>query len=455
MGNPERRCRMTARTEELLRADLEHIIHPSHVAGQHIELVFEGAHGITLVDTEGNEYIDTSSQLMCCNLGHGRKEIKDAIVEAMAKTDYTTLFFGYCSTLSIECGQKLAEVTPGDLKHFYFTSGGSESVDSAIKLVRLCWHNKGRDDKYKIISLYNSYHGEAGTSTYLTRSYHGAPQRGFGPEPGGLLRVPPYYCYRCTFGAEYPSCNMRCAQYLEDTIKSEGEDSVAAFIAEPIQGAGGIIDPPPEYWPLVRKICTEHDVLLIVDEVMTGFARTGKMFAIEHWNVQPDVMTMAKGITAAYLPFGAVAVGDRVFETLKGKHIEHGLTYCGHPLCCAASIAALDVYVKQRVVENAAKVGNHIRKRLEAEFLPLPCVGTIGGKGMFQAFELVSDKESKTPISPSVKKELEAKIRKAGIFARITGSLFNRFVIAPPCTMTVEEADRMLDIIQPIVAGLK
>jgi len=443
------------RTEDLLRGDLDHIIRPAFMVGEHTEVVLEKAHGIVVVDTEGKEYLDVSSQLMCCNLGHGRKEIQDAIIKTVAKTDYTTLFFGYCSSLSVECAWKLAEITPGDLNHFYFTSGGSESVDTAIKISRLFWHNKGKDTKHIVIGLDTSYHGTAGISLGATGLGRGSSKIGFGPDIGGFHHIPSYYCYRCGFNAHYPDCNMLCAKFLKNVIEMEGANRIAAFIVEPIQGSGGIIDPPSEYWPIVSQICKDHNILLIVDEVMTGFTRTGKMFASEHYDIKPDIMTMAKGITGAYIPFGAVAVSDEIYDGLKGKPFAHGFTYCGNPIGCAAAIAAIDVYVKDRIADNAAKVGAHLRKRLDTEFLPLPHIGNIGGKGMFQGLELVTDKESKTPIPLSVRGNLEAEFREAGIFTRIPGVNLNRLVISPPCTTTMEQADKILDIMKPILADMK
>ncbi len=442
------------KTEELLKWDRGHIIHPSCIVGQGQDIVLEKSYGVKVVDTDGSEYVDMSSQMMCCNLGYGQKRIADAVTEAINRTGFTTCFWGVGNVFNIECSRKLVELTPGDLNHFFFTCGGSETVDSAIKLARLYWHNLGKGGKYKIISLYDSYHGLAGISTYVTGEVIPQAQNPFGPPPPGLLHIPSYNCYRCMLGLKYPECNMRCARYLEEVIKLEGADSIAAVIAEPIQGSAGIIVPPDEWWSIVRGICSRYDILLIDDEVMTGFARTGKMFAIEHWNVQPDVMTMAKGITAAYLPFGAVAVGDKVYEGLKGRYIEHGFTYSGHPICSAAACAAMDIYVEDKVVENAARVGAHIRERLDEEFLPLPCVGTVGGKGMFHAVELVTDKESKAVIDPDVKEEFRGKLFRSGIFLRITGALGNRMFFCPPCIMTIEEADRALDIIQPLVAEL-
>ena len=445
-----------SKTERLLKADSDHILHPYFTVGKHMNRVIESAHGIMVVDTDGKEYIDTSSQLMCVNLGHGNKKIQEAVKQAISKTDYITQYWGLCSETTAELANKLAEITPETLSHFFFTSGGTESVESAAKMARAYWYNRGQGSKNKLISLYNSYHGLCGITLYLTRFYNGLPQLGYGPEPGGFRAIPPFYCYRCTYGLEYPGCNMMCARYLEQLILAEGENSIAAFIAEPIQGSGGIIAPPPEYWPMVRKICTEHNVLLIADEVMTGFARTGKMFAVENFDLMPDIITMAKGITSSYLPLGAVAISDTVYAGLEGKTYTHGFTYSGHPICCAAAVATLDVYKEENVVQNAATVGQHIWNRLNNEFLPLPCVGTLGGgKGMFHAIELVGDKKSKKPLSMSAKDELSKKLWDDGLSNRISGALNNRVIISPPCMMTNGEADKMLDIMKSRIAELK
>jgi len=444
---------ITKRTQEILQADKEHIIHPFGVVGQNKSLVIEKTHGIYLVDTEGKEYIDLSSQLVCCNLGHRRQELIDAMIEASNKIDYVTCFYGFTNPYVVELSQKLSKLTPGDLNRFLFTCGGSESTDSAMKLARLYWSSKGLAGKYKIISLYNSYHGQAGLSTYVT-GLSAALQNPYGPVPIGFIHVPPPYSYRCMFG-DVTDCCQTSLRFLEEIIKAEGSESIATLIAEPILGAGGMIVPPRQWWPMVMEICKKYDILLIVDEVMTGFARTGKMFASEHWNIKPDIMTMAKGITSAILPFGAVALSDKVYEVLKDKVLPHGFTYSGHPIPAAVACAALDVYIKGKVPENAARVGGHIKQRLEAEFLPLPCVGNIDGLGVFQAIELVNDKKSKTPIDPVVRAELLKKLLDAGIFARIEGWVNNRMQICPPCTITIEEADNALDIIKPLIAALR
>ena len=445
---------VSKRTQELLKADAEHVVHGMHTVGRNIGIVMEKAHGIYLEDTEGKEYIDLSSQLICVNLGHRRQEIIDAVTKAMNEIDFVTTFFGVTNPYIIDVSQKLAKLTPGDLNHFHYTSGGAEAVDSAVKMARFYWSRKGLAGKYKIISLYASYHGSAGISTNVTGLGRGANQNPFGPVSSGFVHVAPPYSYRCMFG-DVPDCGQASIDYLESVIQAEGPESIAAFIAESIMGAAGVIEPPPGWWPKVAELCKKYDILLIVDEVMSGFARSGKMFACEHWGVKGDMMAMAKGIVNSALPFAAVALSDEVYDVLKDNMLAHGFTYSGHPIAAAASSAALDIYVRDKVAENAATVGKHIKQRLEAEFVPLPCVGYADGRGVFQALELVKDKETREPIDQPMKDKLWPDLFEAGIFTRVIGWRGNRMFICPPCVITIEEADKALDIIKPIIAGLK
>jgi len=229
---------------------------------------------------------------------------------------------------------------------------------------------------------------------------------------------------------------------------------VAAFLAEPEQGSIGCIPPPPEYWPMVREICSKYDVLLIDDEVMTGFARTGKMFALEHWGLKPDIITMAKGITTAYLPFGAVAFSDKVWDGLaSGAPIMHGFTYSGHPVGAAAAVATMDIYVKEKIAENAASVGSYTLKRLDAEFKMLPCVGNFGGLGLMIGLELVTDKRTKATFPVSIQNQLQQEARRRGLLIRIARNC--RFMIAPPLIITTQEMDRVLDILLSLITKLK
>ncbi len=446
------------KTEELLRWDREHIVHSRWPIGENNGIIADKSHGIYFQDTEGREYIDGSSQLICVNLGYGQREIIDAMYKEMEKLQYSMLFHGFSNTAIIECGLKLSELVPPGLDHFSFTSGGSESNDVAFRLARLYCHAKGRS-KYEIISLYDSYHGVASGGLTATGSGKGFYKRGVGPLMPGFIHIPSYYCYRCMFGEEYPNCNIKCARFLAEVIEKEGADTIAAFMAEPELGVGGMIAPPPEYWPIVREICTKYDVLLIADEVMTGFGRTGKMFAMEHWGVKPDIMTIAKGITSAYVPFGAVAFNDEIWETLKGKSFV-SYTYGGHPVCAAAAVKTMEIYIRDKIVENAAKVGKYALERLRRDFEPLPCVGGVNGLGLMLGIEVVADKATKKPFDPklNVMQRLQDRALEKGLFLRmsdIRGTPSDRIVFAPPLVITTQEVDKALDILYPIVADLK
>lgn len=445
-------------TEELLKWDAGHIVHSKWAIGGNNGVILDKSHGIYLQDTEGKEYIDSGSQLICVNLGYGQKELIDAIREELDKLQYGTLFFGFSNEASIKCGQKLSELVPEGLDHFNFTTGGSESVDLALRLARLYWSAKGTS-KYKIIALYDSYHGTAGGGLAVTGSGRGGLARGVSPLMPGFIHVPSYYCYRCMFGKEYPSCNIHCARYLAEIIEKEGADSIAAFIAEPEMGTSGMIAPPPEYWSMIREICTRYDVLLIADEVMTGFGRTGKMFAVENWGVKPDIMIMAKGITSAYLPFGAIAFSAEIWDTLKGR-IFISYTYAGHPVCAAAAVKTMEIYKRDKVVENAAKVGKYALERLKRQFEPLPCVGEVGGLGLMLGVEIVADKATKRPFDRklNIMQQLQDRALEKGLYIRVSdiGSTpGDRIAFCPPLVITAEEVDKALDVLHPILATLK
>ena len=445
------------RTEELLKFDREHIVHSKWAMGGNCGIVIDKGYGIYFEDTEGKKYIDGSSQLVCVNLGYGQQEIVDAVKAQMEQIPCAMHFYGFANEPSIRCAEKLSEIVPKGLTHFNFTTGGSQSVDIAIRLVRLYWHAKGKA-KYKIISLYDSYHGVGGSGLASAGSGRGFFEKGAVPLMPGFVHIPSFYCYRCMFGLEYPSCDMRCARFLGEVIEKEGADNIAAFIAEPVIGAGGMIPPPPEYWPLIREICNKYNVLLIDDEVMTGFGRTGKMFAVEHWNVTPDIMTMAKGLTSAYMPFGAIAFSDEIWNTLQGSNFIT-FTYAGHPACAAAAVKALEIYERDKVVGNAARVGKYAVGRLKEVLGPLPSVAEISGLGLMIGIEIVADKTTKRPFDQKLKvmQRLHEKALANGLYIRVSdigGGPGDRAAFCPPLVITTEEVDKMIGILQPIVASL-
>jgi len=446
-------------TKELLKWDEEHLVHSLFPIGQNCGKTWEKGKGVILQDTEGKEYIDFCAQLDCVNLGYGQSELVAAAAEQMQKLSYSATFFGFSNVPSIECGKKLTELTPEGLDHFFFTAGGSESVESAFILARLYWQNKGMGGKHKIISLYDSYHGMTTAARSCTGLGKGHLEGGIVQRVPGFIHIPPYYCYRCMFGKEYPGCGIQCAKFLAEVIEKEGAETVAAFIAEPVMGATGMIPPPPEYWPMVKEICTKYDILLIADEVMTGFCRTGKMFAVEHWGIKPDIMTLAKGITSAYFPVGAVVFSDQISEGLKGA-IDAGYTYGGHPVGLALATKAIEIYVRDKVADNVVKVSKHLIDRLNNEFLPLPCIGEITGLGFMGGMEIVADKATKRVFDPAfnIVDNIKAKALENGLFMRtasIGTSISDRVEWSCPLIITVEEVDRGLDILKPIIAGIK
>ena len=442
------------RTEDLVKFDRDHVIHPMSGYGRTPGIVFDEGHGIMLKDVDGKEYIDFIAGLLCVNLGYGRQEIADAVAKQISKLGYATGFWGFTTKANVECAERLLDFVPKGLTHFLFCSGGSEANESALKISRLYWRSKGQD-KYKIIGLYNSYHGLTFGAMSVTGYGHGMLSKGYEPLVPGFLHIPWYHCYRCTFGLTYPSCDTFCARYLGEVIEEERQDSVAAFMAEPVQGSGGMIPPPPTYWPIIRKVCDEHNVLLIVDEVMTGFGRTGKPFAVDHWGVKPDIMTMAKGLTSAYVPMGATAMTDQVYEGISSGFpvFTHGYTYAGHPVASAASAKTLEIMARERSWENAAKQGKYILERLKP-CLDFDHVGDIGGLGLMVGIEMVEDKKTKKKFDPAkrVGAEVVSQMRRNGILIR---EFSDRVGLGPALIASSEDVDRVLNVLIPILKSVK
>lgn len=446
-------------TEELVKWDREHIVRSMIPLGKSRGIIFDKGKGVILQDTEGKEYIDGASQLVCANLGYGQQEIIDAIKAQAEKLQYGTLYFGFGNTAVIECSQKLAEITPEGLTHFVFTCGGSESNEVAIRIARLYQALRGTR-KYKIISFTDSYHGVTSDVGTLTGVGKGFFEGGAIPI-AGHVHIPSYFCYKCMLGKEYPSCGIECARFLGETIEKEGAGTVAAFIAEPEMGVAGFLAPPPEYWPMVRKICDDHDVLLIADEVMTGFCRTGEMFGLQNWNVKPDIMSMAKGISGSYIPFGAVAFNDEINSLLTSKEAAFAaFTFGGHPIGAAAATAAIKIYVRDKVAEHVRKVGQYTLNRLNSEFKQLPCVDNIGGLGLMLGINIVANKETKRPfeLSQKVLPNIQDEALEKGLWVRVChhgATPGDRVMFAPPLIATEAEIDKALDILYPIIASIK
>ena len=450
---------MSNKEDEMFKWDASHLMHWVMPVGQNAGIMVDRAKGISFFDTNGKEYIDGASQLVCVSLGYKyNEEIAEAAAEQLKKLPYFMNFWGFTNPYTIECGQRLAKLVPEGLDHFCFTNGGSESTEIAFQLARAYWRNKGTN-KDKIISLYNSYHGVMYGSITATGLSKGLFSFAFTPLVPGFIKAPSFYCYRCMLGLAYPECGMECAKQIEKIIQLEGSHTIAALIAEPVHGTAGHIPPPPEYWPMIRDICTKYDVLLIADEVMTGFGRAGKAFGVDNWGVKPDIMTLAKGITSTYVPFGAVAMNDMVWDGFKNS-VFAGATFSANPVAAAVSNKVMEIYVRDKIFENAANMGKYAMERIKSQFLPLPCVGEVSGLGIMIGIEIVEDKATRKGFDPAsgLMHDIQVKALEKGLFVRVSDeswSSANRISFCPPLIVTKEEVDKILDILYEIVSSLK
>lgn len=408
--------------------------------------------GVHITDSMGRSYIDGQGGLWNVNAGHGREEIKEAIRRQLDKLSYYSLFGGTTTAPAVELAELLCEIAaPEGMARAFFSSGGSDANETAIKLARLYWRRRGQPGRTKFISLRRAYHGVS----LGALSAIGIPvnREAFEPLLPGFRQVETPHLYRNVFGTEdHEELGRICARLLEQEIEYQGAGSVAAFIAEPVQGAGGVIVPPANFWPLVREICDRHGVLLIADEVVTGFGRIGSMTGCRHWGVKPDMMTFAKGINSGYVPLGATLMSAEISEVFAGSRsgsgpnvFPHGNTYAGHPLACAAAIANLGIVVDEDLAGNARTVGAHFIGRLRELQARHPNIGDVRGLGLMVAMEMVGDRATAAPFEPGLKvgARIAERCREYGLLVRNIG---DTFIISPPLILTREQADEMADI---------
>ena len=397
--------------------------------------------GVYFWDASGNRYIDFSSQLMNLNIGHQHPKVIAAIEEQAGKLCYSHP--AMATEPRGRLGEILAKVTPGDLKKTFFCLGGSEANENAIKMARLY------TGRHKILAQYISYHGATHGAIALT-----GDNRRWAVEPTipGTVHVLNPYCYRCPFGWTRDTCHRECIEHVEEVIQYEGPDNIAAIFLEGVVGSNGIIVPPDDYWPRMREICDKYGILLISDEVMSGFGRTGKWFAVDNWDVVPDIITMAKGITSGYVPLGAVVVSEKIAQHFDTNKLWCGLTYSAHPLSCAAGVATVKVYEEDDLIENAAVVGKHLGERLEELKTKHSSVGDVRYIGLFSVIEVVKDKVTKTPIATRNATATEMAtmnavgkyLREHGLFTFIKA---NMIFVVPPLCITESQIDEGLAII--------
>ncbi|HJZ65931.1 MAG TPA: aminotransferase class III-fold pyridoxal phosphate-dependent enzyme [Candidatus Acidoferrum sp.] len=394
------------------------------------------AEGCYFIDVNGKRYLDFSAQLMCVNLGHKNPAVIRAIEEQARALPYIAP--AYASDARAKLSNLLLDVLPKGLEKFFFTTSGTDANEAAFKIARMY------TGKSKIIARYRSYHGSTTASIAATGDPRRWAMEPVGKAPGFIF-APEVNCYKCPIKHTYPSCGVACADYVEHMIANES--NVAAIVLEPVTGTNGVLIPPPEYFPKLRKICDAYDVLMIADEVMTGWGRTGKWFAVDHWGVQPDILVTAKGITSAYVPLGLCATTAKIAAHFDDHYFAHGHTYEAHPMTLAPAVATIHEMQRLGLVERANKIGAYLGDKLKALAAKHPSIGEVRGIGLFWAVELVRDKQTKQPFNTMRDKvegkslvvdQIAAEAMKRGVSVQ---SWVSHFVIAPPLIITEAEVD--------------
>jgi adenosylmethionine-8-amino-7-oxononanoate aminotransferase len=459
----------TVNASDLIKNDQSHLIHPLHNAADAAEpLVVVEGRGAIIRDIQGHEYIDGLSGLWNVSVGHGREELAKAAYEQMKKLAYYSNYVGSSNIPAVELATRLVKLAYRNLSGVFFTCGGAEANESAFKTARFYWKTKGKPDKIKIIARQNAYHGvtlQAMSATGMAPYW-----KMFEPRVPGFLHIQAPYPYRYQGAKPGETVGQAAARELEEAILREGPDTVAAFIAEPVIGGGGVIVPPDDYFPLIRKICTRHQVLFIGDEVITGFCRTGQWFALTHWGVEPDIMSFAKAVTSGYQPLGGIMVSHEIHEAINSAPADsrwmHAYTYSGHPTCCAVGLVNIDIMERERLWERAATMGTRLHQGLLGLQKEFAAIGDVrGGKGLLCAAELVSDRGTKAgfPADQKVGARVRREMEKRGLVTRTRpypvpgGTVAEQIFLAPPLVITEEQVDRTLEAvrgaIQAVVPG--
>jgi putrescine aminotransferase len=446
---------MTDKVTQLTHSDQAHLLHPLHHPTMHQSpKIWVAGQGALVRDANGQEYIDGLSGLWNVNVGHGRRELAEAALEQMSTLAYSSAYAGSTNVPAIALAERLSEITYPSINTFFFTSGGAEASESSFKTARFFWKAQDRPDKVKIISRMKGYHGV----TLAAMSATGLPAYWpmFEPRVPNFLQIESPYPYRFVHDDPSVSAGVAAANLLEQAIQREGPETVAALIAEPVQGAGGVIVPPDDYFPRIREICDAYDVLLIADEVITGFGRTGRWFGLEHYGIEPDIVQFAKGITSGYIPLGGIGVSDTIREVMDGvppdKRWMHAYTYSGHPTCCAVALANIDILDREGLPQRAAALGRQLLDGLR-ELAPLPGVGDVRGLGMMAAVELVADKATRQPCLPeaNVGARVAGEMLRRGLFTRVVGETI---CLAPPLVTSREQVDRIVAIVGESIMAL-
>jgi adenosylmethionine-8-amino-7-oxononanoate aminotransferase len=439
--------------KSLQESALEHLWvylrEPSDMAEKGDPTIFVSGKGVHVTDALGNTSIDGMSGLWLKNVGYGRKEIADAAYEQMLNLTYMPL--GTTTEPTIKLAEKISQIAPGDMTRSFFTSGGSEAVETAIKLSRAYFKRVGEPNRTKFISRKGSYHGATMGALALGGS-HLYPKIDYEPLMPGVFHVPQPLPYRCEFGGQTPEeCAELCVNAVEEMIKFQDPETVAAVFAEPISSPMGCVVPGDNYWPRLREICDKYGVLLIADEVITGFGRTGKMFATEHWGVVPDMMTVAKGITSGYIPMGGCITRGEISDAFIGSQkasFKHVITFGGHPVAAAAALKNIEIMENEGMVENAAKQGTYLLDGLKEMKEKYQMIGDVRGLGLFCGLELVADRETKEYFPPEA--DLANRITQGFADNGLLLRGGDRMNVAPPLCITSSEVDELVTIMDKV-----
>ena len=439
---------MTLTTAEYQALDNAHFLHPftdhkrMHETGARI---IERAEGVYLWDSDGHQMLDGMAGLWCVNVGYGRKDLAEVARKQIEKLPYYNSFFQTAHPPVIDLSKLLSEITQEHLTHVFLTNSGSESNDTVVRMARYFWQCMGHPDKQVIISRKNAYHGStiAGASLGGMSSMH---EQGGLPIPD-IVHIGQPFWYREGGDLSPDAFGRKVAGELEQKIEELGEHRVAAFIAEPIQGAGGVIVPPETYWPEISAICQRHQILLVADEVICGFGRTGEWFASDYYRLKPDLMPIAKGLSSGYLPIGGVMVADHISRVIieEGGEFTHGMTYAGHPAACAVAAANIRILRDEGIIDRVrTETGPYLQQRW-AELADHPLVGEVRGLGFLGAFEIVADKETRAQFEPSgstgpLCRDIAANL---GLVMRAVG---DSMIISPPLIMSKGQIDELVDL---------
>ena len=438
-----------------LETDRAHLMHPLHHPSSYATArIWVSGHGAIITDAAGRDYIDGLSGLWNVNVGHGRAELGDVAKQQMSTLAFHSAYAGGTNEPAIKLAERLSGLVYPSINTFFFTSGGAEASETSFKTARFYWKALGKPDKFKVISRRRAYHGLTLAAMSATGLQAFWPM--FEPRTPGFLHIDAPDPYRFTNTDPSVSVGVASANELEEAILREGAETVAAFIAEPVQGAGGVIVPPPDYFARIREICSKHDVLLIADEVITGFGRTGRWFGLEHYGIEPDIMQFAKGITSGYVPLGGIGVSDAVRDVINGvppgKRWMHAFTYSGHPTCCAVALANIDIVERERLPERAAASGDRLLRGLRT-LESMDGVGNVRGLGLMAAVEVVRDKATKQQFPPEagLTQKLTDALLDRGLYTRVA---MDCICLAPPLVTTDADLDRIVNIVGETIAAV-